>query len=73
MEVIVAFVRLEVRGELIVTGNVADFGPNAVTNPPPDVPELTGGEPEGVEVVGHLWLVPDGSSIGARDDLFRHM
>jgi len=42
MKVIVAFVRLEVRGEFVVIGDVADFGPDAVTNPPSDVPEFLG-------------------------------
>jgi len=33
-------VRLEVRGEFVVTGDVADFRPYAVAHPPSDVPEF---------------------------------
>jgi len=54
MQVSIAFVRLQVRGEFVVTGDVADFCPHAATRPPSDVPEFTGGDPESVEVVGHL-------------------
>lgn len=71
MQVIIAFVRLEVRGELVVTGNVAYLRPHSFTAPPSDVPEFRGDEPERIEVVGHLWLIPDGSSVGASDDPFR--
>ncbi len=72
MQVIVAFVCVQVHGEFIVTGNMADFAPHAVADPPSDVPEFTGGEPERIKVVRHLLLVPYGSSVGAGDDLFRH-
>ena len=37
MQVIVAFVRLQVRGEFGVTGDVAGFGPHAIASPSFDV------------------------------------
>jgi len=55
-----------------MTGNVAYFRPYPVTDPPSDVPEFRGGEPERIEVVLHPRLVPYGRSVGAGDDLFRH-
>jgi len=42
MQVIVAFVGLQVGGEVVVTGNVTDFRPYSVTDPPSDVPEFRG-------------------------------
>jgi hypothetical protein len=72
MEVIITFVGLEVGGKFVVTGDVADFGPHAITDPPTDVPEFRGGEPEGVEIVADLSLVPDGRDVSAVDGLFRH-
>jgi len=42
MQVIIPFVRLEVRGEFVMTGNVAYFRPYPVTDPPSDVPEFRG-------------------------------
>jgi len=53
MQVIVAFVRLEVRGEFIVFWDVVDFIPDAADCPLSDVPEFGRGEPERIEVVGH--------------------
>jgi hypothetical protein len=54
MQVIISFVRLQVRGEFVVVGDVTDFIPNPTAYPPSDVPELTGCEPERIKVVGHL-------------------
>ncbi|GEM_PF-4753749 len=72
MQVIVAFVGFEVRGEFVVVRDMIDFIPDPTTRPPSDVPELRGSEPERIKVVLHLRLVPYGSDVGAGDDLFRH-
>ena len=70
MQVIIAFVGFEVRGEFVVVGDVVNFIPDATARPPSDVPELTGCEPERIKVVLHPRLVPYGSSVGASNDLF---
>ncbi|ELZ10617.1 hypothetical protein C478_14227 [Natrinema thermotolerans DSM 11552] len=72
MQVIVAFMALEVGSEFVVFGDVVDFIPDTTNCPPSDIPEFRGGEPEGVEVILHLLLVLDRGSVGAGDDLFRH-
>jgi hypothetical protein len=72
MQVIIAFVGFEVRGEFVVVGNVTDFIPDPTTRPPSNVPEFRGGEPERIKVVLYPRLVPYGSSIGAGNDLFRY-
>jgi hypothetical protein len=53
MQVIVAFVGFEVRGEFGVVRDVTDFTPDATTRPPSDVPEFRGCEPKGIKIVGH--------------------
>ena len=40
MQVIIAFVRLEVGGEFVMVWDMADFVPNPTTRPPSDVPEF---------------------------------
>jgi hypothetical protein len=40
MQVIIAFVRLEVGGEFVVFWDVVDFIPDATACPPSDVPEF---------------------------------
>jgi len=72
MQVTIAFVGFEVRGEFGVVRDVTDFVPNPVTRPPSDVPELTGCEPERIKIVSYPRLVPYGSSIGTGNDLFRY-
>ena len=51
MQVIIAFVILEIHGEFGVTGNVSDFIPDTTTRPLSDVPEFRGCEPESIKVV----------------------
>jgi len=51
MQVIIAFVILEVRGEFGVVWDVTDFVPNPAACPPADVPEFRGCEPEGIKIV----------------------
>jgi hypothetical protein len=53
MQVIIAIVILEVRGEFSVIWNMADLVPNPAARPSPDVPEFRGCEPEGIKIVGH--------------------
>ena len=72
MQVIIAFVGFEVRGEFVVVRDVIDFIPDPTTRSPSNVPELTGCEPERIKVVLYPRLVPYRSSIGAGNDLFRH-
>jgi hypothetical protein len=72
MQVSIAVVGFEVRGEFGVVRDVIDFIPDPATCPPSDVPEFRGSEPERIKVVLHPRLVPYGSGIGAGDDLFRH-
>jgi len=71
MQVSIAFVTLEVRGEFGMTGNVAYLRPDAIADPPSDVPEFTGGKPKRIKVVRHLCLIPNGRSVGASDDPIR--
>jgi hypothetical protein len=40
MQVIIAFVRLEIRGEFVVVWNVIDFIPDSAACPPSDVVRL---------------------------------
>ena len=72
MQVIIAFVGFEIRGEFVVVRDVIDFIPDPTARPPSNVPEFRGGEPERIEVVLHPRLVPYGRSVGASNDLFRH-
>jgi hypothetical protein len=54
MQVIVAFVVLEVRGEFGVVWDVTDLAPDPTTCPPSNIPEFRDCEPEGIKIVRHL-------------------